>query len=66
MGTLTTKAGQFLAKGSDRTWLRAADGTRDGGDLQSWSAPSLLEWGGSFIDLIDLVRLPSNPGRFME
>ena len=44
-------------KGSDRTWLRAADGSREGEGLQSWSAPSLLEWGGSFIDLIDLPTI---------
>ena len=33
--------------GSDRTTFRAGPGT-------AWSAPSLLEWGGTFVDLIDL------------
>ena len=40
-------------KGSDRTFL-----TTDTGDQeQSWSAPSLVEWGGAFIDLIDLPTI---------
>ena len=36
--------------GSDRTFF-GADGDR------AWSAPSLLEWGGTYIDLIDLPTI---------
>ena len=38
-------------KGSDRTYLRPDE---EGEREQSWSAPSLIEWGGAFVELIDL------------
>lgn len=41
-------------KGSDRTYL-TKDDMND--KKQSWSAPSLVEWGGAFIDLIDLPTI---------
>ena len=36
--------------GSDRTFF-------DSEDAAAWSSPSLLEWGGSYIDLIDLPTI---------
>ena len=43
-----------LRKGSDRTYLTTDE---SGEQEQSWSAPSLIEWGGAFIDLIDLPSI---------
>ena len=43
----TTERGLF---GSDRTVFRSEDDP-------AWSAPSLIEWGGSYIDLIDLPTI---------
>ena len=36
--------------GSDRTFFRKADDP-------AWSSPSLLEWGGTYIELIDLPTI---------
>eukprot|EP01043_Picozoa_sp_COSAG02_P002006 COSAG02_NODE_44_length_45948_cov_81.673493_25_plen_376_part_00 len=41
-------------KGSDRTRLTTDE---SGEQEQSWSSPSLVEWGGAFIDLIDLPTI---------
>ena len=40
--------------GSDRTFLTTNE---SGEQEQSWSSPSLVEWGGAFIDLIDLPTI---------
>ena len=45
--TRDKRRGKF---GSDRTGLRADSDV-------AWSAPSLLEWGGTYIDLIDLPTI---------
>ncbi len=39
-----------LKAGSDRTWLVSED------DI-AWTSPSLLEWGGPFIELIDIPTI---------
>jgi hypothetical protein len=52
---LRTRLGAHLSaqdkgrKGSDRTRLDDP--------LQQWSAASLIEWGGSYVDLVDLPRI---------
>ena len=47
---LQRESGEKRHYGSDRTFLR--------NDVDSaWTAPSLLEWGGTYIDLIDLPSI---------
>ena len=52
-GRKTRKVGVEHHLGSDRTIL-GSSGT-------AWSSPSMLEWGGSYIDLIDLPTIAPYP-----